>query len=309
MGVAFYSETWGALFFDFEHDGDLDLHVCDIKIGPNTNQTFFENVDTAFVQPSVMAGDTLKNFSSAMGDINNDGYIDLTSPNRFPSALQLWQHDGVGTNNWIKVKLEGKVSNRDAVGSWIEVYAGTKSYFRYTHCGYGYLGQNSRSEIIGISQDTLIDSLLIKWPSGHTDRFYQVKSNRKLDILEGSSMHAQLVANGPLMYCQGDSINTTLNLANGYAAYQWNTGDTTASISPSAPGAYRAVVTNTAGLTDTTDFLILAMDSLVVQATALSDTNNQGLGSATALPIGGIPLLNINGMIHCNNQEPPPLTF
>ncbi len=292
MGVAFNSETWSTLFFDYDHDGDLDLHVSDVKTGPGTANTFFENVDSTFNQPPVFTGDTMRNFASALGDFNNDGYYDLVSPNHYPSALQLWESSGAGTNNWLKVKLEGVISNRDGIGSWIEVYAGTDTYKQYTHCGIGYLGQNSMTEIIGIGSNGTIDSLYVRWLSGHVDQFYQLAPGQKYNILEGSSLMVNINVAGPLHYCLGDSLFTLLNATPGFDSYLWSNGDTTSSITATAPGIYHVTATNEFGLKANSDTLAITIDSLSVIASAASDTDNMGKGHAEAIIVDGIPPFN-----------------
>ncbi len=287
--VEHFSESWNAVFFDFDLDGDLDMHVCDVLIGSAGAQTFYENVDTSFIQTNHFSGDTLRNFCSAIGDINGDGFIDLVSANKFPSALQLWEHKAPNSNHYVKVLLEGVVSNRDAVGSWIEVYAGSDRYVRYTHCGEGFQSQNSFTEIIGLASHSIIDSLIIRWMSGHVDRFDSLVVDTLYQILEGSTMTTDIEINGSDVLCYGDSVGVNLSVKQSYSSYWWNTGDTTQSIMANTPGYYYAVGTNDFGISDTAQKVEIKLDSLYLTALAYPDTNTAGLGRAEVNVSGNYP--------------------
>ena len=289
FNVEHFSESWNAVFFDFDLDGDLDLHVCDVFIGQSSAETFYENVDTSFIQTNHFPGDTLKNYSSAIGDINGDGYIDLVSANKFPSALQLWQHTGAGTNHYLKVNLEGVVTNRDGIGSWIEVYAGTDRYVRYTHCGEGFQSQNSLTEIVGLGTHTLVDSLVIRWLSGHVDRFDSLSVDTLYSVREGSSIQAQIILSNSEIICRGDTAGVLMSLSESYHQYLWSTGDTTSTITVTQPGLYYVVVSNALGLSDTSDFVEIKLDSMALSVASKPDTNQTGLGTATVMVSGDYP--------------------
>lgn len=192
-GTLFEGTGWGSNFLDADNDGDLDLYVSAMIISATSQiSVFYENEgDGTFSQPNAgFVGDTVTVFSNAVGDFNNDGYPDiLTNTYQDPSAV--WENQG-GNNNWIKVKLEGVVSNRDGIGSRIEIYNNGQKQIRYTHCGIGYLGQNSETEIIGLGTSDIVDSIKIIWSSGHTDILYDQPSGDKLYIQEGSTTNDQI---------------------------------------------------------------------------------------------------------------------
>ena len=52
-------------------------------------------------------------------DFNNDGFYDLAVLNSTPFTL--WTNNG-GSNNWLKIDLEGTSSNRDGTGSRIVIW-------------------------------------------------------------------------------------------------------------------------------------------------------------------------------------------
>ena len=70
-------------------------------------------------------------------------------------------------NHWVKVHLEGTVSNRDGTGAKIILHPTTgPAQLRTTYAGENYLGQNSRWESFGLGETASILSVEVHWPSG-----------------------------------------------------------------------------------------------------------------------------------------------
>jgi len=191
-GTIFNSVSWGASFFDADNDMDLDLYVCgmfDVTETIFLKAGFYDNNsnETFNLSNSSFPGDDRVSFSSAIGDVDNDGLQELVVSNNNDENLFLWKNNTITSNNWLKVKLEGTLSNRDGIGSVIEISINGNKQYRYTHCGEGYLSQNSATESFGLGTNTLIDYLKVKWLSGLEDVFYNISANQLLNIVEGSS--------------------------------------------------------------------------------------------------------------------------
>ena len=86
------------------------------------------------------------------------------------------------------VRLEGTESNRDAIGSKIELWRGGNYWYRETYCGEGYLSQNSRWEHFGLGTATAVDSLTIHWPNGLVETWQDIDANEKLVFVEGTAL-------------------------------------------------------------------------------------------------------------------------
>ena len=193
-GTAFYSIGWGANFLDANNDGNLDLYVSGMVSGSDvTSSAYYENLgDGSFFEPNAgFIGDTVVSFSNAIGDFNMDGAPDIMVTNQAPYKSQLWENGG-SSNNWLKIKLQGVLSNRDAIGSKIEVYANDQYFMRYTHCGIGFLGQNSETEIFGLGTLEAIDSLVVTWPTGHIDVLTNLSANANYFLEEGSTTNGEI---------------------------------------------------------------------------------------------------------------------
>ena len=72
----------------------------------------------AFASPRVARG-------LAYGDFDRDGDVDLLiTTNQGPAYL--YRNDVTNNNDWLEIKLQGTVSNRDAIGAKVQVKAGGK---------------------------------------------------------------------------------------------------------------------------------------------------------------------------------------
>lgn len=217
-GLSFNSIGWGANFFDADNDTDLDLYISSMIDDPDSTlltAAFYEcqNDQTYLLSnTSGFDADEFKSFSNAIGDIDNDGFQDFVVANQAPDNHSLWHNQSTG-NNWLKVKLEGTQSNKNGIGSWIEVYANNTLMYRYTICGEGFLGQNSATEIFGVGTATTIDYVKVNWLSGEEDVLTNVSPNQTLLIQEGSTLSTSEFYSDTLMISPNPS-NGIVNINN-----------------------------------------------------------------------------------------------
>lgn len=189
-GTTFDSVGWGAAFLDADNDGFKDLHVVgEVLNSPNfiSSAFYHNNGDGTFTIPtdSGIFDEESRSFSNAIGDSNNDGFPDIAVLNFSPSDNQLWENNTPQSNNWLKVKLQGTESNRQGIGSWIEVAVGGDQQYNYTLLGEGFLGQNSASEFFGIGEANAIDYVKVTWLSGIVDYIENPDINDQILIIEG----------------------------------------------------------------------------------------------------------------------------
>ncbi|MDX1407679.1 MAG: VCBS repeat-containing protein, partial [Saprospiraceae bacterium] len=166
VGVEMYDVTWGGNFVDVDLDRDVDLYVSAMHQSSTSSSDLFINqfpVDTFLsIEPAGMEGDTMNSFSNAIGDLDNNGLPDIAVNNNNyfgqVNKFQVWRNASNVEGHWLKMRLHGITSNRNAVGSRIEFFIDGQKYIRYTQCGTAYLAQNSMTELIGTGTSHTIDT-------------------------------------------------------------------------------------------------------------------------------------------------------
>ncbi|WP_194506786.1 FG-GAP-like repeat-containing protein [Psychroserpens luteus] len=225
-GTSFNSFGWGAVFLDAENDTDLDLYVSgqmDGSIPSFMSAAFYENLgDETFNIPgtSGFTGDTNESYSNATSDLDNDGLIDIVVNNGGDDLLSIWKNHSVTNNNWLKVNLEGVQSNRDGIGSVIEISINGNKQYRYTHIGEGFLSQNSLTESFGLGNAIAIDYIKVKWLSGTIDIINNVTSNQILHIVEGANSLSVNNSQINEVSLKMNPVNNTIIVNSGLAIHQ-----------------------------------------------------------------------------------------
>lgn len=197
---------WTCLFFDYDNDGDNDLFVANghlqdniEKIMPNikyyeTNQLYRNNGDGTVTDISAEAGPglqvALSSRGGAMGDLDNDGDLDIVVSNsrREPTILENVLHNG---NHWINIKLQGATSNRDGIGARVEVKAGGKTQVNEVRAGSGFQSQYDLRLHFGLGNAEKIDAITVIWPSGQVDVLHDITPDRFILVREGSKEAAK----------------------------------------------------------------------------------------------------------------------
>jgi hypothetical protein len=199
---SFLSLTFGLFLFDVEYDGDLDLlaangHIWVIRptldgstfrqkaqLFVNRGDGVFKYADSvpggAFNQKIVARG-------ASYGDYDRDGDLDvLINENSGPAHL--WRNELSGAN-YLRVRLEGKTSNKEGISSQLMAVVGGKKMYRRMRTGSSYLSQSEKIVSFGLGESTHVDSLIVQWPSGKEDIIVDLKANQELNVIEGTGRY------------------------------------------------------------------------------------------------------------------------
>ena len=182
---------WAGQWLDVDSDGWEELHVATsvatyidypsiiYEFNQEPDELFANNEGTLEPAGPLFQSVTSLGYSTAIGDYNDDGFIDLVSHHIGPIP-EFRTSTAERKQLALMVRLEGTESNRDAIGSKIELWRGGNYWYRETYCGEGYLSQNSRWEHFGLGTATAVDSLTIHWPNGLVETWQEVDANEKL---------------------------------------------------------------------------------------------------------------------------------
>jgi len=192
---------FGAFFFDYDLDGWLDVflangHVMDDIAVRNTGVTYrqpallFRNAGasghyvevgrssgTAISRPQVGRG-------AAWGDWDDDGDPDLLLAANGGEG-RLLRNDTASGNGWLRLVLEGRASNRSAIGTRVTVRIGKQTLTQCVKSGSSYLSESDRRLTFGLGRAAHADEIEILWPSGAVQTLGRTARNQALRITEG----------------------------------------------------------------------------------------------------------------------------
>jgi len=124
--------------------------------------------------------------SSVIFDLDNDGDLDIVS-NDFNSEPMILlsnlatSHDSL---RFLKVRLEGSVSNRAGTGAKVTVVAGDNQYTQVMDGKSGYLSQSLKPLYFGLADADSVDEVQVRWPSGHLQSIKDPEINSMLVVSE-----------------------------------------------------------------------------------------------------------------------------
>jgi len=178
---------WGLKFFDYDNDGATDLILAnghpDDMIDLYTRGVTYKEPLLLFHQEN----GRLRNVSAsagpgfaqpyparglAVGDLDNDGRLDVLVVNNGEAPVLLQNKAGAG-NHWLGVRLIGETCNRDSIGARLTWSAGGVKRTRLKNGGGSYLSSHDPREVLGFGGATKLDWLEIKWslPSGRVEKY------------------------------------------------------------------------------------------------------------------------------------------
>ena len=188
---------FGTQAIDYSNDGLPDLvvtngHVEDMEYkGQPFRQPMqlFANLGNRFELIDVPDSDFWNRNAVGRGlaklDFDNDGLMDFVVTDLLGQA-SLVQNRTASKHNWIKLKLIGTESERDAIGTKVKVMSGQHIQHSTVLSGDGYLASNEKGLHIGLGAQSNIDKIVIDWSSGRQQTLQNVTPNQTIQVVEGN---------------------------------------------------------------------------------------------------------------------------
>ncbi len=187
-------------FVDYDNDGWLDVFVANGHLDANVkdydpsttyaqqNQLFRNAGDGTFVEVSDESGSGMRvarvSHGAVFGDYDNDGDVDIFVSDSATPHCTLLRNDGGNANHYLRVRAEGKKSNREGIGARVRAVAGDLAQVREIRANYGYMGSNDVRLTLGLGQRAMVDTLQVFWPSGAVQTMAGVAVDREIIIVE-----------------------------------------------------------------------------------------------------------------------------
>jgi enediyne biosynthesis protein E4 len=202
---------WGTHFFDYDNDGWIDLLVVNGHVYPQVERAgaatpyaqpkllFRNNRNGTFTDVTSTSGAALTKRAVSRGsaavDLDNDGDLDVVI-NNLDGAPTVLRNDGGNRQNFLVIDLEGRTSNRSAVGAVVTVRAGNLLQRGTRQSGDSYLSHSDARLHFGLETQTKVDSIEVRWPSGTVQRFGEMPVNSFVKIVEDKT-DVQILGRAP----------------------------------------------------------------------------------------------------------------
>ncbi|HZO86033.1 MAG TPA: CRTAC1 family protein [Verrucomicrobiae bacterium] len=212
-GWGFTKQGWrgtgfGAAFADFDLDGDLDLAFVNGRVkrgatgGPvapgvnpfwapyaQRNQIFanqgreFRDISSA---NAAFCGQAMVGRSLAVGDLDNDGDLDLVTTSTGGPA-KIYRNTAERKGHWLIVRvIDPTLGGRDAYGAEVNVHAGGHRHWRLAHPAFSYLCSNDPRVHFGLGTAASFDAIEVIWPDATKETFPGGRADRMIELRKGA---------------------------------------------------------------------------------------------------------------------------
>jgi len=226
-GLAATDWTWAPRFEDLDNDGRLDLFVTngmnreatnidlltremtaespaerrrvmrESPVMPESHFAYRNLGDLAFQDVSAAWGLNKRgvSFGSAFGDLSGDGNLDLVYSN-FRKGVTVLRND-CDKGHRVIIDLRGTVSNRFGVGAVVRIESALGVQVRQLVLARGVLSTSEPMLHFGLGDDTLIQRMVVSWPSGLTQTFTRLAVDRRFTVTEPQGPAPKLAVEPP----------------------------------------------------------------------------------------------------------------
>ncbi len=207
LGVATRSLTWGVGFSDLDNDTWPDLfiatgHLIDGSSQVNDTERFatrnlvLRNMQgKRFQDISTLVGSAGKAVQVSRGtahdDLDGDGRLDVVVLN-LNDRPQIIKNDTKAPGHYIQLRLVGRKSNRDAVGTKVEIRTKDRTLTQEVVAGRGYQSHFGTLLHFGLGPFSGTVDVSIHWHSGQQQEFSQLPTDGSWIMCEGEPKPVRL---------------------------------------------------------------------------------------------------------------------
>lgn len=196
---------FGAVAFDVELDGDLDIAVVNgrvmfdepmagVNVDPPWNMLAEPNLfyvndgrgkftevkesTAAFTNPIEISR------GLAIGDIDADGDMDMLITIE-QGPVRLYRNDTPRSGHWLIIRARDPRYQRDALGAKVIITCSGRSQVRTIHSTFSYLSANEPVAHFGLGNVKQVDRIKVFWPDGLIEEFPATKVDQVLRLERG----------------------------------------------------------------------------------------------------------------------------
>jgi enediyne biosynthesis protein E4 len=179
---------------DFDNDGDLDCIVTNDAKNPTR---YYENLGNGRFTGSDLLSRGVLRYGAAAGDYDNDGDVDVFVVGATTAAKGLMRNDASTNDNaWFTLHCVGVRSNRSAIGAKVRIKATINGkaiwQMREISAQNSFQGHNMLSPHFGVGRASVVDSVIVEWPSGAKEVLVNIPTKQILTITEGRGLTTEI---------------------------------------------------------------------------------------------------------------------
>ncbi|WP_228853420.1 VCBS repeat-containing protein [Aegicerativicinus sediminis] len=219
-GLAATDWSWSVLIEDFNLDGNQDVFISNgipkrpndldfikfvssEKIKNKINETKLVDQEAFDLMPTGKAvnyvfegkkdlmfknqtgnwivADSLISGATALGDLDNDGDLDLII-NNINSPLTLLENKGSSFNNFLKIKFSYSQQNPFGIGTKAVSYHNGIKQYKELYTVRGFQSSSEPTLYFGYGKEERVDSLIVIWPDFTSQKLENIETKQTLSI-------------------------------------------------------------------------------------------------------------------------------